>query len=47
MRKKEYSSPELEVVSFTLYDVLGASTNPPPFSEVGTEGGNDDFEGGL
>lgn len=47
MRKKEYSSPELEVVSFTLYDVLGASTNPPPYHEIGTENGDDDFEGGL
>lgn len=47
MNKKDYSSPELEVVSFTLNDVLGASTNSSPYHEVGTEGGNDNFEGGL
>lgn len=47
MRKK-YSSPEIELIEFSLsYDVLGASTNPTDVPENPGSGGNEGIEGDL
>lgn len=48
MKRKDYSSPDMEIVSLSLSkDVLGVSTNPTTYYEHGSGSGDDGFEGGL
>ena len=46
MMKKRYTSPEVELISLNVFDVLTASRYVPD-PEIGSRTGDDEFEGGL